>query len=57
MFPRPWREDVREAVLIYPTSPRPAIEEVISVAVLTYPKDPRPAVVDAKLLERTAVER
>ena len=44
-------------MLIYPTSPRPAIEEVISVAVLTYPRDPRPAVVDAKLLERTAVER
>jgi len=37
-FPRPWREDLRDAVLIYP-------------------KDPRPAVVDAKLLERTAVDR
>ena len=57
MFPRPWREDVREGVEIYPELPRPATVLANPVTVLTYPKDPRPAVVDAKLLERTAVER
>ena len=50
MFPRPWREDVREGVEIYPTSPRPAIEEVISVAVEIYPSDPRPTTVLGRLV-------
>ena len=29
MFPRPWREDVREAVEIYPIDPRPSTVEVM----------------------------
>ena len=55
--PRPCKEDVREGVEIYPVVPRPATVLANPVTVERYPKDPRPAVVDAKLLERTAVER
>ena len=57
MFPRPCREDVRVAVLIYPELPRPSTVLANPDIVERYPKDPSPAVVDAKLLERTAVER
>ena len=57
MFPRPWREDVRVGVEIYPELPRPSTVLANPVTVERYPKDPRPDVVDAKLFERTAVER
>jgi len=57
LFPRPWRDDVRDGVEMYPELPRPSTVLANPETVERYPKDPRPAVVDAKLLERTAVER
>ena len=54
MFPRPWREDVREGVEIYPELPRPATVLANPVTVERYPEVPRPATV---LANPVTVER